>query len=37
MPDGREIQSKFDAMKRLFGSSPLNPAITQTFKEINDL
>ncbi len=37
MPDGREIQSKFDAMKRLFGASPLDPAITQIFKEINDL
>lgn len=37
MPDGREIQSKFDAMKRLFSASPLDPAITQVFKEINDL
>lgn len=37
MPNGREIQSKFDAMKRLFSVSPLDPAITQVFKEINDL
>lgn len=37
MPDGRTIQSKFDAMKRLFSTSPLDPGITALFKEINDL
>lgn len=37
MPDGRTIQSKFDAMKRLFSASPLDPGITALFKEINDL
>lgn len=37
MPDGRAIQSKFDAMKRLFSASPLDPGITALFKEINDL
>lgn len=37
MPNGEAIQSRFDKMKKLFGSSPLDPAITELFKEINSL